>query len=180
MSRFFKLIESEINEDDIPVLAVTVETSYKNIPPVEFRVYKINAKEYKLLSYCEMIPEDYILALREQEMQNGKKITFSEAEDALFSNREYVLNYMRPRILTLTMEQAETVLNAVHSNWDGHIVRGLDGHSYFVKIYGESITEKMLWCVVSKEFESFAKMINMFVDIYNPQNKEKYYCMVRK
>ena len=178
MSRFSETIESEIDKDAVPVLDVSITTSYRNIPPVEFRVYKINDKAYKLLAYCEMTPKDYMLALKEQEREKGEKMTFSQAEDALFSNRDYVLKYMQPLILDLNTEQAEIILNAVHSNWDGYIARGLDGHSYLVKIYGESTTEKRLWCVVPKEFESFAEMINMFIDIYNPPNKEKYFCGV--
>ena len=180
MNRYFETIASEIDEDAILVLETSVTAPYKNIPNIEFKIYKTNSKEYELLAYCEMTPKDQIFALKEQEMGNGKKMTFSEAQIALFSDKEYVLNYMRPLISTLNMEQTEIVLNAVHSNWDGYVVRGLDGHSYFLKIHSENIIEKLLWCVVSKEFESFAEMINMFIDIYNPPNKEKYYCNVWK
>ena len=104
MSRFFEIIESEIDKDAIPVLDVSITTSYRNIPPVEFKVYKINGKKYKLLAYCEMTPKDYMLVLKEQEREKGEKMTFSQAEDALFLNREYVLNYMRPLILDLNTE----------------------------------------------------------------------------
>ena len=89
---------------------------------------------------------------------------------------DYLNQIHPPKSVKLTEQQAETVRKLYQEKLPAveNVPRGCDGHSYLMKIYGESVQKYHSWCIMPEQWAELAKLIAFSMEIIQPEPVEQY------